>query len=287
MAQTSWPFENIDTSETQFSLWARNLGQGVIEGKLLELEAFADGSGMNVKVRSGQALVRGHFYDSTAQETLSIAASDPSLPRKDAVVLRLDPTANNILLTVITGTPDASPSLPALTQTDGGIYDLLIAEVNVGAGDVVVASEDVVDERTIFSPWTGSVTVAIADVTGLQTELDDLQTEIDAAETLIATKQDIAAAVSTKTANYTLVAGDTNDLIQVNGTYTVTVPANIFATGTRVDFVNSGTGVVTFAAGAGLTLNSKEAAVTIDTQWAAATVFFSSATTAVLVGDLA
>jgi hypothetical protein len=271
MAQTSWPFENIDTSETQFSLWARNLGQGVIDGKLLELEPFADGSGMNVKIRSGQALVRGHFYDSTAQETLSIAASDPTLGRLDAIVLRLDPTANNIVLTVITGTPDASPSLPALTQTDGGVYDFLIASVSVGAGDVVVAAEDVTDERIIFSPWNGSV--AIAEVTGLQTALDS--------------KQDVLSAVSTKTANYTLAVGDTNDLVQVNGTYTLTVPANIFATGSRVDVSNIGTGTVTFAAGAGMTLNSKGSMLTIETQYSAATVFFTSATTALLVGDLA
>jgi hypothetical protein len=274
MAQTSWPFENIDTSETQFSLWARNLGQGVIDGKLLELEPFADGSGMNVKIRSGQALVRGHFYDSTGQETLPIAASDPTLGRLDAVVLRLDPTANSILLTVITGTPDAVPSLPALTETDGGVYDLLIASVEVGPGAVVIADEDVTDERTIFQPYTGQPSeIAISDVTGLQTALDS--------------KQAIASAVSTKSANYTLAVGDTNDFVQINGTFTVTVPASIFATGTRVDVVNIGTGVVTFAAGAGMTLNSKDSALTIETQYAAATVFFTSATTAILIGEIA
>lgn len=279
MAQTSWPFENIDTSETQFSLWARNLGQGVIEGKLNELEPFGDGSGMNVKVRSGQALVRGHFYDSTGQETLTIAASDPSLPRKDAVVLRLDPTANSILLTVITGTPNASPSLPALTQTDGGVYDLLIAEVNVGVGAVVVAVEDVVDARTIFSPWTGSVTVAIADVTGLQAELDSIDTELD-------TKAPLTPAVNAKTANYTLVAGDKGEFITCSGTFTITIPSATFSAGDRVDFVNIGTGVITFA-GSGVTVNSVDAAVTIDTQWAGATFFFTSASAGVLIGRLA
>jgi hypothetical protein len=272
MAQTSWPFENVDTSETQFSLWARNLGQGVIDGKLLELEPFGDGSGMNVKVKSGQALVRGHFYDSTVQETLDIAAADPSLPRKDAVVLRLDPTANSILLTVITGTPNASPSLPALIQTDGAVYDLLIAEVNVSAGAVVIGSGDVVDQRTIFSPWTGSVTVGISDVTGLQSALDG--------------KQDVASAVSTKTGAYTLQATDTNDLVQTDGTFTITVPASTFATGTRVDIANIGSGTITFA-GSGLTLQSKDAKVTIAKQYAAATLFFTSSTTALLIGDLA
>ena len=254
MAQTSWPFENIDTSETQFSLWARNLGQGVISDKLNELESYADGSGMIVKVKSGQALVRGHFYDNTDEVTLTIETADLTNPRLDAVVLRLDPTANSILLTVIEGTPDASPSLPALTQTDGGVYDLLIASVTVPAAAVVIAAENVDDERILFTAWSG--------------QLPNAQ-------------------VTTKTVNYTLAPGDNQNLLQVNGSYTLTVPANIFATGSRVDVANIGTGTVTFAEGSGMTLNSKDDKLTIDTQYSAATVFFTSATTALLVGDLA
>jgi hypothetical protein len=112
----------------------------------------------------------------------------------------------------------------------------------------------------------------ISDVTGLGGALD--------------AKQDVASAVSTKTGAYTLAASDTNDLVQANGTFTITVPASTFATGTRVDVANIGTGVITFA-GSGLTLQSKESKVTIDKQYSAATLFFTSATTALLVGDLA
>lgn len=92
--------------------------------------------------------------------------------------------------------------------------------------------------------------------------------------------------ISSKTANYTLVAGDTNDLIQANGTFTITVPANTIPAGTRVDVVNTGTGVITFA-GSGLTLQSKESKVTIDKQFAGATLFFTSTTTALLIGEIA
>jgi hypothetical protein len=94
------------------------------------------------------------------------------------------------------------------------------------------------------------------------------------------------AAISTKTANYTLVAGDTNDLIQANGTLTITVPASTIVAGNRVDVVNIGTEVVTFA-GSGLTIQSKGGALTLATQYAGATLFFTSTTTALLIGDLA
>ena len=42
MAQTSFPFESIDTSETQFSQWARNIGEGVRAGAGSELLPFGD-----------------------------------------------------------------------------------------------------------------------------------------------------------------------------------------------------------------------------------------------------
>ena len=92
--------------------------------------------------------------------------------------------------------------------------------------------------------------------------------------------------ISSKTANYTLVAGDTNDLIQANGTFTITVPASTIPAGTRVDIVNTGTGVITIA-GSGLTISSKAGALTIPTQYTVATLFFTSTTTALLIGDIA
>jgi hypothetical protein len=156
MAQTSWPFENIDTSETQYSLLFRNLGEGAVTGKEQELEPFGDSTGMNVKVRAGQALVRGHYYYNTGIETLAIAAADPTNPRIDSVVLRLDPTANSILLVVLTGTPNVSPSAPALTQTDSGIFEQLIANVDVAANATIITAGDVSDERTMFTPYTGA-----------------------------------------------------------------------------------------------------------------------------------
>lgn len=94
------------------------------------------------------------------------------------------------------------------------------------------------------------------------------------------------ADISTKTANYTLVAGDANDLIQANGTLTITVPASTIPVGRRVDIVNIGTNVVTIA-GSGLTIQSKGGKLTLASQYAGATLFFTSTTTALLIGDLA
>ena len=155
MAQSSWPFENIDTTETQFSQWARNIGEGVIVGKGLELEPFADSTGLNVKVKSGQALVRGHYYNSTEEETIVVPTASVSNPRIDLVVARLDPTANSIVLALVTGTPAGSPTAPTPTQTESGIYELPLAEVYVGTGVVTIIPANVTDLRSLFTPYTG------------------------------------------------------------------------------------------------------------------------------------
>ena len=90
-----------------------------------------------------------------------------------------------------------------------------------------------------------------------------------------------------KNANYTLQASDSGDFVEVDGTRTIFVPANIFAEGARIDIVNYGTGTITIAAASGVTLRSKEGALSLDTRYAAATVLFRTATDAYVIGDLA
>lgn len=95
----------------------------------------------------------------------------------------------------------------------------------------------------------------------------------------------VPSQISSKTANYTLVAADTNDLIQASGDITITVPANTIPAGTRVDIVNTGTGIITLL-GDGLTIQSKYGFLNINFQYAGATLFFTSSTNAFLIGDI-
>jgi hypothetical protein len=259
MAQTSWPFENIDTSETQYSLLFKNVGEGVIPDRGLEIEPYADSTGMTAKVKTGDALVRGHYYNSTAETSLTIAAAHASLARIDRVILRLDPSANTIILAVLEGVADASPAPAALTQTEGDVYEFPVALVAVGAGVTTIAPGNITDQRVI-----------LASTASLQADIAALQTP----------------AVNAKTANYTLVAADRGEFITCDGTFTLTIPSATFSAGARVDFVNIGTGVITIA-GSGVTVNSVDAALAIDTQWAGATFFFTDPSAGVLIGKLA
>lgn len=171
MTQTSYPFENASTTEAQFSQLFRRLQATGVSGSpsTTDLKPFGDSSGLQVKVPAGFAVVRGHAYNSSAQETLTISAANATNPRIDLVVLRLDPTANSIVLAVVTGTAAATPADPSLTQTDEGTYEVALARVTVSANATTIAAGAVTDMRpfigTQFGRWT-TATRPSAPVTG-------------------------------------------------------------------------------------------------------------------------
>jgi hypothetical protein len=162
MTQTSYPFDNANTTEAQYSQLFRRLQVTGVAGapSTTDLKAFGDSSGLQVKVPAGFAIVRGHAYKSDAQETLSITAANPTNPRNDLVVLRLNPTANTVVLAVVTGTAAAIPADPSLTQTDEGTFEVAIARVLVAANASTIAAGAVTDLRpftgTQFGRWTTS-----------------------------------------------------------------------------------------------------------------------------------
>lgn len=161
MAQSSFPFQAVDTTETQFSQWGRHLTKGGRSGVNgvpgdSNLLASANSSGMQVTVTAGQALVRGHYYISTATETLTIGAANTS-PRIDSIVLKLDPSINSIVLQVVAGTPAASPIAPTLTQTDTAIFQFKLADVRVEANATTIDANKVTDARVfIIDSWTSA-----------------------------------------------------------------------------------------------------------------------------------
>ena len=159
MAQTSFPFENADTNEGQYSQLFRRLQVTGVSGapSTTDLKVTGDSSGMSVKVAAGYAIVRGHMYKSDAQVTLTIGAST-SNPRIDLAVLTLDPTANTIVLAIVAGTAATSPVAPSLTQSDEGVWQFPLAQVLVPASATTIAAGNVTDVRafigTQFGRWT-------------------------------------------------------------------------------------------------------------------------------------
>lgn len=267
MAQTSWPFENIDTSETQFSQWARNIGEGVKQNSLNELEPFADSTGMRVKVKSGQALIRGHYYQSSAEEVITVTASDPTNPRIDILILELDPSANSITLKVTAGTPAGSPVAPTVVQTDGGIYQVKLAEIAVGAGVTTIAAGNVTDTRPALA--------TAADLANsISNPLADFVTDATTARTL--TTADMGKTIRFTSGSATVV----------------TVNASTdFVVGARVDIIAEGSSELTVLASgatvAGAETSTTSGSFTIGLQYSAATLLCVATDSYLLIGNVA
>ena len=159
MAQSYWPFDAVNTTETEYSQLFRRLQNSGVWGDPGDNanKLIAD-VGLSTILKPGYSFVRGHMYNNDADLAIVFEAGSAQ-PRIDALVLRLDPAANTIVPTIIKGTPAPSnPTIPTLTQTDAGIYDVLIATVAMAASTPVVAPADISDARRymghIFGVWT-------------------------------------------------------------------------------------------------------------------------------------
>jgi hypothetical protein len=157
-------------------------------------------------------------------------------------------------------------NLAAVTIPTAQISDLTstAAELNILDGVTATAAE---------LNFTDGVTSAI------QTQLDG--------------KQPFTQPVFTKTAAYTAVAGDANDLLYfTNSTaVTLTIP-DLIAIGDRIDIIRDGAGTVTIAAGTGVTswagAGTAGTAVTfkMDQQHNGATVYKVAANTYRVIGKV-
>jgi hypothetical protein len=159
MTQTSWPFENADTSETQYSYLFRELLDPGVAGTAgdASLKVTPTGTGLALAVAPGRAYARGYMFAVTGSETVTLTTASSSQPRVDRVVVRFDPALDAGVLTVLPGTPGTTTA-PALTVTDTGIFDVALAAVSVAAGQTTVSAGDVVDERVYLGNVWSSAT---------------------------------------------------------------------------------------------------------------------------------
>jgi hypothetical protein len=110
------------------------------------------GAGLQVLVEPGSAWVNGHYAEWETQAELTISANSSGSTRVDAIVARLDATANDIELDVVAGTPGAG--LPSLTQ-DSSTWEILLGSSTLTDGG---SSVTVADLRSCVGYSAGSFT---------------------------------------------------------------------------------------------------------------------------------
>lgn len=158
MAQSYWPFSGVDATETQWSQLFRRLQSTGVWGDPGDTQCqVAAATGLNLTVKAGYALVRGHMYYNSSDLTVTLVAGEAQA-RIDIIVLRLDPTANTITAAIVKGTASASPVAPALSQTDADVYELELARIAVAASASSIVSGNITDTRQfmglVYGTWT-------------------------------------------------------------------------------------------------------------------------------------
>lgn len=117
------------------------ISNGVLRSENDDLKVTADG--MAVKVNIGRAWIKGHYYYNTSEYQFEAVSAPTGGSRYDRVMLRFnnDINSRSILLTYVQGTAAAEPTPPAPVR-EGNIYDLVIADVYVGANATSVTVTD-------------------------------------------------------------------------------------------------------------------------------------------------
>jgi hypothetical protein len=147
-------------------------GHGVFGAADMEVIQAA-APNMNVRIRSGSAVVRGstafdqgcYLVHNDATRNITLAASDPTHPRDDIIIARIRDneaipgigSPDTWTLEAVTGTPGAVPVDPALPADC-----LPLARVRVAALDTTITTADITDLR--YRAWavggTGYMTSA-------------------------------------------------------------------------------------------------------------------------------
>jgi hypothetical protein len=104
------------------------------------------GTGLHTSLDIGAAYVEGYVYRNTEPIEFLHAAGDPSYPRIDRIVIRLDKSISKryVRAFIKEGTPATNPQPPEL-QRDNMVYEISLAQVRVNPGASTIAT--VTDER--------------------------------------------------------------------------------------------------------------------------------------------
>ncbi|MBP2143979.1 hypothetical protein J2127_001148 [Methanococcus voltae] len=139
-------FFNDNNGDRQYDAvdWAKFITKLVSSGLLYLGDNLKVGhiANSDIVVKKGSALIEGYGYELTEDKVITLDVGGGST-RVDKIVLRLDRSENvrNVSLKVINGDIVRNET----------IYDLLLAEITVNAGQTFVIPENIIDMREDYS----------------------------------------------------------------------------------------------------------------------------------------
>ena len=147
------------------------ISSGVLRSTNDDLKVTA--AGMAVSVAAGRAWIKGHYYNNTDVYDFTATTAPTGGSRYDRVMLRLDESINgrSISLVYVQGTASNNPVPPEPTR-DGDIYDLVLADVYVGANATSVTVTDKRADTTVCG-WVYSTSGDGSFFTSLDTSFNE------------------------------------------------------------------------------------------------------------------
>lgn len=183
---------------------------------------------------------------------------------------------------------DAAARDAAITSPIDGQYAHLtgtdtLTRYNSTAWENVTTVPSLISSRAITTNGSGVLTASAVTAT----ELGYVSGVTSAVQTQINNKADAAYTINNISANYTILASDSGKFVVSTGTAITVTIANVLSVGQRIDFLQDGTGQITFAAGAGVTLQSKSSRLKTSAQRSAASIICVASGQYRLMGDIA
>ena len=146
MAETFGFFPDVPYGPEDFTEYFTGFYTNGIHAEDTSYFQVLENSGMTLTVKRGTAYVDGHFFKPPTDLTVRLAESDVEYPRIDLVVIRCDYINENVRLEVITGEPNAVPTIPEM-ERNAGAYDLGLAAITVNANALEITQADIKDLR--------------------------------------------------------------------------------------------------------------------------------------------
>lgn len=196
-----------------------------------------------------------------------IAAKQDTITGAASTIVSADLTADRVLVAGGSGKVATSGVTKSELETLTGVTSAIQSQLN---GKAATSHTHTLSNITDVTATATELNV-LDGITATTTELNYVDGVTSAIQTQLDSKSPVTQAVSDKSANYTLQSSDLNSLIRsTNAAITITVP-DVLSNGQRIDFLQAGTGQITFA-GSGITINSADAKLKTAKQYAAATV---------------
>lgn len=157
------------------------VGDGVFPLPSTNLQVRAD-SGMQVIIQAGQGWIKGHKMLNTADYPVQLDPANALLNRFDRIIFYCDWQQRELGISVLTGTPAATPTVPELTRT-ATRYEMSLAVISVPKQTTEITNALITDTRadsnvcgwvagliqqvdtsTLFQQWQTAYTNYYADI---------------------------------------------------------------------------------------------------------------------------